>query len=71
MIQNYIKTALRLLDRNRSYSFITILGLTTGLWACMAVATVVLDDNSYDSHWSKSKDLYRIVQVNKMGSGPF
>ena len=35
----------------------------------MLVATVVMDDLSYDKQWSKGKDLYRIISVNKMGEG--
>lgn len=67
MLKNYLKTAFRTMARNRVYSFITILGLTIGLWACMMVATIVIDDLSYDKQWSRSDDLYRIVSVNKMG----
>ncbi len=35
----------------------------------MLVATVVLDDLSYDKQWSRSNDLYRIISINKMGDG--
>lgn len=69
MIKNYFKTAWRTMIKNRSYSFINILGLTIGLAACMTVATVVIDDLSYDRQWSKSDDLYRIITINKMGAG--
>jgi putative ABC transport system permease protein len=69
MIKNYLQTALRILRKNRVYSFINIIGLTVGLWACMVVATVVIDDLSYDKQWSRANDLYRIVSVNKMGDG--
>ncbi len=69
MLKNYFKTALRVFNKNRLYSFITILGLTIGLWACLVVATVVIDDWSYDKQWSKSADLYRVVMINKMGEG--
>jgi putative ABC transport system permease protein len=69
MIKNYFKTAWRTITKNRVYSLINILGLTIGLTACMIVATVVIDDLSYDRQWSKSDDIYRIVTVNKMGAG--
>ena len=69
MLKNYLKTTLRTIRKNRVYSLINILGLTIGLWACMIVATVVIDDLSYDRQWSKGDDLYRIVSVNKMGAG--
>lgn len=69
MIKNYFKTAWRTMMRNRTYSFINIFGLTIGLSACMLVATVVLDDLSYDRQWSKGENLYRIISVNKMSEG--
>jgi len=69
MIKNYIKIAWRTVTKNRIYSFINILGLTIGLAACMIVATVVIDDLSYDRQWSKGNDIYRIISVNKMGEG--
>lgn len=69
MIRNYFKTAWRTITKNKMYSFINILGLTIGLCACMIVAAVVMDDLSYDKHWSNGDDLYRIISVNKMGDG--
>ena len=69
MFKNYFKIAWRNLARNKTYTAINIIGLTTGLCACMLVATVVIDDLSYDRQWSKSDDIYRIVSVNKMGDG--
>jgi putative ABC transport system permease protein len=63
MIKNYIKTAWRNLTRNKVYSFINITGLTMGLTACLIVATVVLNDLSYDRQWSKSKQVFRTVSI--------
>lgn len=65
MIKNYFKIAFRNLQRNKIFSFINIAGLTIGLTACLLVATVVLDDLSYDHHWKNSDDIYRIVSINK------
>ncbi|TDE18543.1 ABC transporter permease [Dyadobacter psychrotolerans] len=67
MLKNYLKIAVRNLFRNKGYSFIQITGLSIGLWACIMVATVVIDDLSYDKTWSRNNDLYRIISVNKMG----
>ncbi|HVZ98134.1 MAG TPA: FtsX-like permease family protein [Chitinophagaceae bacterium] len=69
MFRNYLRSAWRLITNNRIYSAINILGLTTGLCACMLVATVVTDDLSYDRQWSRDNDLYRIISMNKMGDG--
>jgi len=65
MIKNYFKIAFRNLQRNKIYSLINIAGLTIGLTACLLVATVVLDDLSYDHHWKNSDNIYRIITINK------
>ena len=64
-----LKTALRGITRNKVYSSINLLGLTIGLAAGMIVATVVIDDLSYDRQWKNGPQLYRILTVNKMGDG--
>ncbi len=64
MIRNYFKIAYRNLLRNKVYSAINILGLTIGLTACLLVATVVIDDLSYDRQWKRAKDIYRIISVD-------
>lgn len=67
MLRNYFKIGSRVLLKNSSYSIIHLTGLSIGLWACMVVATVVIDSLSYDRQWSRKDDIYRIVSVNKMG----
>ncbi len=69
MVKKYLQTAFRSLQKNKFYSGTNILGLTVGLWACMIVASIVINDLSYDKQWSRSNDLYRIVTINKMGDG--
>ena len=69
MIKNHIKVAFRTLGKNKVYSLINILGLTIGLAACMLVATVVIDDLSYDKFWKRSDDLYKVNMINKMADG--
>ncbi|WP_428663227.1 permease prefix domain 2-containing transporter [Runella sp.] len=69
MLINYFKIAARTLFKNKSYSLIHVTGLSIGLWACLMVASVVLNDLSYDRQWSRKDDMYRIISVNKMGEG--
>ncbi len=66
---NHFKTALRSITRNKIYSSINILGLTIGLAACMIVATVVIDDLSYDRQWRNGDRLYRVITVDRKGEG--
>ncbi len=65
MIKNYFKIAFRNLQRNKMYSLINITGLTIGLIACLLVATVVLDDLSYDHQWKNSDHIYRIISIDQ------
>src|SRR5258707_640752 len=65
MTKNYFKIAFRNLQRNKMYSLINIVGLTVGLTACLLVATVVLDDLSYDHQWKNADNIYRIISVDK------
>ena len=67
MLITYIKLALRNLKRNATFSLISITGLGIGLLSCVTVATVVLDNMSYDSNWERHDDLYRIVSKAKIG----
>jgi putative ABC transport system permease protein len=71
MLTNYFKIGSRVLIKNKGYSFIHLVGLSIGLWACMTVATVVIDSLSYDKQWTRSNDIYRIVTVDKRGEGIF
>lgn len=65
MFKNYFKIACRNLVRNKGYAAINIAGLTIGLTACLLVATVVLDDLSYDRWWKNADHIYRIVSIDK------
>ncbi len=48
MFQNYIKTALRNLLRQKLFSVINVLGLAIGLAACILIMLFVRDEYSYD-----------------------
>jgi len=68
MIKNNIKLAWRNFRKNRLFSFISISGLTLGLLACISVISVVLDDFSYDTNWSRKDDVYRLLTKTNMGN---
>ena len=70
MMKSFI-AAFRSIRKHSLYSAINILGLTVGLCACLIIATVVIDDLSYDKHWKRADDIYRIITVNKMGDDLF
>jgi putative ABC transport system permease protein len=60
MIRNYFKIAWRNLWKNKGYSSITILGLTTGMGVAMLISLWIWDELTYD-HYHKNHD--RLAQV--------
>jgi putative ABC transport system permease protein len=66
MIKNYFKISWRNLRNNKVYSLINITGLSVGLISCLLVATVVVDELSYDKYWKNADNLYRIIGINKI-----
>jgi putative ABC transport system permease protein len=66
---NDLTAAWRTMQRNGFYSAVNIFGLTIGLTACLLVTTVIIDELSYDTQWTKADRLYRILTVNKVGEG--
>lgn len=60
MFQNYLKTALRNLMRNKLFSFINIAGLAVGLAAFILILLFVHDEMSWDKTWDRGADTYRV-----------
>ncbi len=64
MIQNYFKTALRNLLRNKIYAFINIAGLSLGVACTMLIILYVKDEVSYDRFHKNLSNIYHIVSQN-------
>lgn len=60
MFRNYLKTALRNLNKNKLYSAINIFGLTVGLTACLLIGLYIHHEFSYDTF---NKNAGRIVRA--------
>ena len=60
MIKNYFKTALRNLQRNKSYAVINMFGLAIGIAACLLIFLLVRFETSFDNFHSKKNSIYRI-----------
>lgn len=67
MIKNYLKTAWRAIIKDKTYTAIHIIGITLGITACLLISTVVFDELSYDKHWSRSADTYRLLSIRNDG----
>ncbi|OCX52188.1 hypothetical protein BEL04_11910 [Mucilaginibacter sp. PPCGB 2223] len=61
MIRNYLKTTYRFLLKNKTFSFINIVGLAIGAMCCIYILLYVQDQNSYDKHHKDVQDIYRVT----------
>ena len=62
MIKNYIKTTLRSLLKNRSYSFLNIAGLAIGITCASLIFLWVQDELTYNQNFKKRDNLYTIYE---------
>jgi predicted permease len=65
MLKNYLKTALRNLQRNKAYAIINTLGLSVGIAACLLIVLVLQFETSFDNFHSKKDHIYRISSKYK------
>jgi putative ABC transport system permease protein len=63
MFRNYVKTTLRNLLKNRTYSFLNIFGLAIGI-ACAALIFLWVEDEVGFDGFNKKKDQLYVVKVN-------
>jgi len=61
MLKSYLKTALRFLLKNKTFSFINIIGLAVGTLCCLYILLYVQEQYSYDKHHKDASDIYRIT----------
>lgn len=66
MLRNYLKTALRFLRNNRTFTFINIIGLSLGTLCCLYILLYVEQQYSYDRHEVAAADIYRITTDMKL-----
>ncbi|MCI0692121.1 ABC transporter permease [candidate division KSB1 bacterium] len=60
MFKNYLKIALRLLQRQRAYAFVNIFGLAIGITCCLLISLYVQDELAYDRFHERADRIYRI-----------
>lgn len=68
MLLNYFKIAVRNILRNRLHSFINIIGLSIGLACAVLLLLYILDELSYDRHFSKHDRVFVVLQLEKYGN---
>lgn len=60
MLRNYLKTALRFLRNNRTFTFINIIGLSLGTLCCLYILLYIEQQYSYDGHEVGAAAIYRV-----------
>ncbi len=67
MFKNYLKIALRNIKKHKTYSFINIIGLSTGLACCILIFLWINDELSFDRFHPNAKRIYRVITVDHSG----
>lgn len=68
MLMNYIRITLRILKRQKVYSFINIAGLTLGLACFILISLWARHEMSYDRFHVKKDSLFRILNAIDNGN---
>lgn len=68
MIKNYLKIAIRVIKRQKLFSFLNIVGLAVSLTCSFLILLHVRDELSYETNFPKADRLYRIQTNSKYGS---
>jgi putative ABC transport system permease protein len=61
MVKNYLKLALRIIRRQKAYSFINILGLSVGIACCLIILLFVRDELSFEKFHTNANRIYRTI----------
>ena len=61
MIKSSLKTALRFLLKNKTFSFINIFGLAAGTLCCLYILLYVQDQYNYDKQQKGVESIYRVT----------
>ena len=69
MLKNYFLVALRTFRRNKTFSFINIIGLSIGISASLVIFLLVQYDFTFDKFEKDSSRIYRIVAHGKNNGG--
>jgi putative ABC transport system permease protein len=60
LYQNHIATAIRHMQKNKVFSFITIFSLSASITACLLIFQYASFELSYDRHYSNAHNIYRV-----------
>ena len=61
MFKNHIKIAWRSIKKDKLFTTIKIGGFAVGIAACLLIALFIRNEVSYDQHYEKKHQIYRVV----------
>ncbi len=61
MFKNYLKIAVRNINKNRGYSFLNIMGLAVGIAVCILIFTYIVFELNFDRFHDNADDIYRLT----------
>ena len=65
MFKNYLKIALRNMQRQKAYSILNIAGLTLGMTCCILLLLYIQFELSYDQYHENADRIYRVIREGK------
>ena len=65
MYRSYFKIALRVIKKNKIYSFINIFGLSVGIACSIVIFLFVQDELTFDTFHENADNIYRVAQERK------
>jgi putative ABC transport system permease protein len=69
MFKNYFKTAWRSLIKDKQFSFLNLIGLSTGLACVLLIYLWVSDELFIDKFNTNDSRLYQVLKKNTDGTG--
>ncbi len=70
MLRNYLVTVFRQIRNHKSYSLINLLGLASGMAACLIIAQYVHFHTGFDEYHPKADQTYRIAAIVSQQNNP-
>jgi putative ABC transport system permease protein len=74
MLKNYLVISLRLLKKNKAFSLINILGLSTGIACCVLITLYIQDEMNYEKGFSEREKVFRVnttfIKDGNVDTGP-
>ncbi|HEX9972049.1 MAG TPA: ABC transporter permease [bacterium] len=71
MLKNYLKIALRNINRYKGYSLLNVIGLAIGMAVCILILLWVQDELSWDRFHKNGNQIYRIISEDRSGGNLF